>query len=138
MQEPPVPCAADLPVRVFVVEDESLVRLMLVEMLTELGHTVVAEAHKFDSAVEIAQAGDYQVAILDLNLGDGPRFELLEMVRERGKGLVIATGYGAAGLPTSHRDCIVLQKPYTEQSLAVALRLALGAASPVTGAAQRQ
>jgi CheY-like chemotaxis protein len=131
MPELPDSCAADPPVRVLVVEDESLVRLMLVEMLAELGYTVVAEAHKFDTALERARTGDYQVAILDLNLGDGPRYELLDIVRDRGKGLVVATGYGAAGMPLQYRDCIVLQKPYTQASLAHALRLALGAGSRV-------
>jgi CheY-like chemotaxis protein len=132
MTEPPVSCAADHPARVFVVEDESLVRLMLVEMLNELGHTVVAEAHRFDSAAEIAQRGDYEIAVLDLNLGDGPRYELLEMVLDRGKGLVVATGYGKVGLPAKFSDCIVLQKPYTEQSLAAALRLTREAAIHMT------
>lgn len=121
MTERSVHPTSERPIRVFVVEDQSLVRLMLVEMLTELGHTVVAEAYKFENAARYAQDGDYQVAILDLNLGDGARFELIDMVRSRGKGLLIATGYGASGLPPEHADCVVLQKPYTEEHLAEAL-----------------
>jgi CheY-like chemotaxis protein len=136
MPEPSPACAADRPARVFVVEDESLVRLMLVEMLDELGHTVVAEAHRFDPAAEIARHGDYEIAVVDLNLGDGPRYELLDMVRERGKGLVVATGYGQAGLPPRFSDCIVLQKPYTEQSLADAMRTAIGAETMSTDPGQ--
>jgi CheY-like chemotaxis protein len=37
--------------RVFLVEDEALIRLMLAEMIEELGHQIVAEAGSIESAL---------------------------------------------------------------------------------------
>ena len=39
---------------VFVVEDETMIRMMVVEMLEELGHTVAAEAAHFEQALDLA------------------------------------------------------------------------------------
>ncbi|WP_175619430.1 hypothetical protein [Bradyrhizobium sp. 2S1] len=39
----------------FVVEDETMIRMMLVEMLEELGHTVAAEAGLLEQAIELAR-----------------------------------------------------------------------------------
>src|SRR6267142_865820 len=41
--------------RVFLVEDEALIRLMLAEMIEELGHQIVAEAGSIESALPLAE-----------------------------------------------------------------------------------
>jgi CheY-like chemotaxis protein len=53
--------------RVFVVEDEVMIRIMVVDMLEELGHTVSAEAGRLDQAFQLAQSTDFDLAILDVN-----------------------------------------------------------------------
>jgi hypothetical protein len=42
--------------RVFLVEDEVMIRLMVADMLEELGHTVAAEAGHIDEAARLAQS----------------------------------------------------------------------------------
>jgi DNA-binding response OmpR family regulator len=55
----------------FLVEDEALIRMMLVDMLEELGHAVVAEAGRIEDALRLAHDPGFDIAILDINLG-GP------------------------------------------------------------------
>ena len=54
------------PASVFLVEDEALIRMMVVEMLEELGHSVAAEAGGIDEAMRLAQSADFDLAILDV------------------------------------------------------------------------
>jgi CheY-like chemotaxis protein len=51
---------------IFVVEDEALIRMMVVEMLEELGHTIAAEAGHLDKALELAGSVDFDLAVLDV------------------------------------------------------------------------
>jgi hypothetical protein len=54
---------------VLLVEDEALIRMMIADMLVELGHTVVAEAGDFRTGLTLASAAEIDVAILDVSLG---------------------------------------------------------------------
>ena len=54
--------------RVLVVEDEFLVAMLLEDMLGELGHRVIGPIADAAEALAMAQRGDMEVAILDLNL----------------------------------------------------------------------
>ncbi|WP_456836946.1 response regulator [Bradyrhizobium sp. USDA 4486] len=59
--------------RVLLVEDEALIRMMVAEMVTELGHTVAAEADDVSTALERARRDGFDVAILDMKLGSRAR-----------------------------------------------------------------
>jgi DNA-binding response OmpR family regulator len=48
-------------------EDEALIRMMVGDMLAEMGHTVI-EVGDLRTGLALAQAGDFDAAILDLNL----------------------------------------------------------------------
>lgn len=56
------------------VEDETLVRMMIAGMVEELGHTVVAEAGNIAEALKLAKTADFGIAILDINVA-GDRIE---------------------------------------------------------------
>jgi CheY-like chemotaxis protein len=56
------------PLSIFLVEDETLIRMMVAEMIEELGHTVVAEGSNLKQALSLAQTANFDVAILDINL----------------------------------------------------------------------
>lgn len=109
--------------RVFIAEDEALLRLMLCEMLAELGHEVVAEAYNLERAIKLAAEADYELAILDLNLGSGISYDVAEVVRARGKALVLSTGYGRTGSNFKYERCVVLQKPFTRDAVCRAVQL---------------
>jgi len=53
-------------VSIFLVEDEALIRMMLVQMLEELGHRVVAEAGSIHEAEPLARTSLFDLAIFDI------------------------------------------------------------------------
>jgi CheY-like chemotaxis protein len=58
--------------RVLVVEDEPMIRILLEDILGELGHTVAAEAARIEEALEATKKADFDLAILDANLNGQP------------------------------------------------------------------
>ena len=104
--------------RVLVVEDEMMVSMLIEDMLTDLGCSVVGPASRLDEAVELAKTSDLDCAVLDVNLGGQPIFPLADLLRERGKPFAFATGYGDAGIRDIDKGTPVLQKPFREGDLA--------------------
>jgi DNA-binding NarL/FixJ family response regulator len=54
---------------VLLIEDEALIRMMLVELIEEAGHSVVAEAGNVTKGAALATEAEFDLAILDINLG---------------------------------------------------------------------
>ena len=104
--------------RVLVVEDEMMVSMLIEDMLSDMGCTVVGPASRLDEATELAQAGGIDCAVLDVNLGGQPIFPVADLLRERGCPFAFATGYGDAGLRDVDKGAPVLQKPFREADLA--------------------
>jgi CheY-like chemotaxis protein len=118
--------------RVLLVEDELMIRMLLDGMLTDLGHTVAAEAGGIKEAMELAKEADFDVAILDVNLNGQPITPVVEILIRRGLPFVFATGYGARGVPEAFRTHPTLQKPFQVEALAQALEAV--AAAKLAGA----
>jgi CheY-like chemotaxis protein len=111
--------------RVLVVEDELMIRMLLQDMLLDLGHTLAGEAGRIDEALTLARHGDFDVAILDVNLNGEPITPVVDILVERGLPFVFATGYGQRGVPESHRTIPILQKPFQAEALARAIEAAV-------------
>jgi len=107
--------------RVLVVEDEVMIRMLLEGMLTDLGHTVAAEAGGLDEALALAKQGDFDIALLDVNLDGKPITPVVEVLIARGVPFVFASGYGQEGVPKPYRGSVVLQKPFQTAALAQAI-----------------
>lgn len=110
--------------RVLVVEDEVIVAMQLEDLLSDMGCHVVGPACRLEDALELAEAGPLDAAVLDVNLNGRSVCPVAERLHARGVPIVYATGYGLAGckgLPEGP----VLQKPYLPADLAVALRTVL-------------
>ena len=60
--------------RVLVVEDEGMVAMLVEDMLTDLGHTVGAMASRMRDAIDLAQNGMFDWAIVDVNFDGQPSF----------------------------------------------------------------
>ena|ERR1700733_2920518 len=110
--------------RVLLVEDEVMIRMLLEGMLTDLGHTVAAEAGTVDQALALAKQGDFDIAILDVNLDGKPITPVVEILVERGVPFVFASGYGQRGVPEAYRASPTLQKPFQAEALAKAIAAA--------------
>lgn len=107
--------------RIFVVEDEMLLALMIEDMLSDLGHRVVALATRLEPAVTLARTVDVDVAVLDINLAGAQSFPIADVLKERGIPFVFATGYGSLGLNEAHADAHTLKKPFEAKDLSAAI-----------------
>jgi len=103
--------------RILVVEDELMIRMLLEDMLGELGHTIAAAAARIDEALDVAKTADFDLAILDVNLNGEPISPVADALVARGVPFVFATGYGEQGLPTPYRDRPTLKKPFQLEGL---------------------
>ena len=121
----PAPAQSAAGKRVLVVEDELMIRMLLEGMLTDLGHTVAAEAGAIDEALSIARQAEFDVAVLDVNLNNKPITPVVEVLVERGVPFVFASGYGQRGVPEAYRQSPTLQKPFQIEALAQAIDRAL-------------
>jgi two-component system, response regulator PdtaR len=115
-------------VRILVAEDETLIRLDLVEMLDRAGHEVCAEAKDGVEAVELAREQQPDLAILDVKM---PRLDGIEAARriidERPIPIVMLTAYGQEELVSRAVEAGVfgyLVKPFRESDLVPALHTA--------------
>ncbi len=113
--------------KIFVVEDESLVAMQLEDMLFDLGCEVVGLAMRLNGAHEMIDSGvEVDVAILDVNVCGEKVYPVAERFRSAGVPIVFATGYGRSGIEEEWQACPVLQKPYTEQQIETSIGSALG------------
>jgi CheY-like chemotaxis protein len=107
--------------RVLVVEDEVMIRMLLEDMLDDLGYQVAGAAGGFDEAMALARDGDIDVAILDVNLSGNPVYPVADILTRRGVPFIFSTGYGEDGLPDAYKNCQLLQKPFQLENLQQAL-----------------
>ena len=110
---------------VFLVEDEVMIRMMVADMLEELGYRVVAEAGEIGEAMKLAQTAEFDIAILDVNVNGKVISPVAELISARKRPFIFATGYGSAGVPEQYRDRPALQKPFQIETLARAIDTAL-------------
>ncbi len=115
--------------RILVVEDELMIRMLLQDMLSDLGHTLAGEAGRIEEAMALAKQCEFDVAILDVNLNGQPISPVVEILVERGLPFVFATGYGQRGVPEPYRHTPTLQKPFQSDALARAIEAASAQAS---------
>ena len=108
--------------RVLIVEDELMIRMLLEGMLTDLGHSVAAEAGGLDEAISLAKQAEFDVAVLDVNLNGAPVTPVVEILVERGLPFIFASGYGQRGLPEGYRTAPILQKPFQADALEEAIQ----------------
>lgn len=109
-----------------VVEDEVMIRMMVVDMLEQLGYRIAAEAGDIDDAVRLANSAEFDFAILDVNVNGRLISPVAEAIEGRNRPFVFATGYGVQGLPEKFRDRPLLQKPFQMETLSKVIQGALG------------
>ncbi|MGL9622343.1 response regulator [Bradyrhizobium sp. U531] len=111
---------------VLLVEDEALIRMMIADMLTELGHRVAGQAHDLTSGLLLASEPGVDAAILDLQLGKDSSEPIAVELEKRNILFAFASGYGAGGMPQTFKDRPVLQKPFPLDELQRCMAKLLG------------
>jgi two-component sensor histidine kinase len=112
-------------IRVLIVEDAVLLALELEAGLTESGARVVGVAADLEEAMRLA-ALDFDVAILDANLGGKAVTPVACALTARGVPFIVATGYGESASAPAGFHAPVVRKPFNVDQIAEALKLALG------------
>ncbi len=107
--------------QLLVVEDEYLIRMLLEDMIADLGYEVSASVGTLADAREQAQNGTFSAAILDVNVDGHEIFPAAEILAKREVPFIFVTGYGQGGLPPSFRGRPTLQKPFQADELKNAL-----------------
>ncbi len=110
---------------VLIVEDEAMIRMMVADMLGDLGYPIAAETGDIDDAMTLARTATYDVAILDVNVNGKLISPVADIIAARPRPFVFVTGYGTQGLPQNYRDRPVLQKPFQMETLASILETVL-------------
>jgi len=87
--------------RVFVVEDEALIRMMVVDMLEELGHTIAAEAGHIDQAIKLASSAEFDLAVLDVNIEGKFITPVAATIKARGLPIIFALAMDRLGCRTN-------------------------------------
>ncbi|EJW12193.1 putative response regulator receiver protein [Rhodovulum sp. PH10] len=116
---------------ILVVEDEIMIRMLLEDMLGDLGYTIAGAVGRIDDAMKLAETGEFDIAILDVNLNGQTVGPVAEIIEGRGLPFVFATGYGERGLPEKFAGRPTLQKPFQQENLSKILSQAFaGAGTP--------
>jgi two-component system, response regulator PdtaR len=115
--------------RIIIADDESLIRMDLREMLTNLGYLVVGEVADGRSAVNQARELRPDIIIMDIKMPDMDGIEAAQtLTEERIAPVVLLSAYSQRDLVQRAREAGVvayLIKPYREEELAPAIEVAL-------------
>ncbi|WP_020180041.1 response regulator [Methylopila sp. M107] len=97
--------------RVLVVEDDFLLALDVSQMLEVAGATVIGPTSTVKAGLAELEREAPDIAVLDINLGDGTSFPLVDVLQERGLPVILATGYDLSAIPDRYRALPCCQKP---------------------------
>jgi response regulator NasT len=115
--------------RVVVAEDEALIRLDLVEMLTEAGYEVVGQAGDGEAAIEITEKEKPDLVVMDVKMPKLDGISAAERIaNQRIAPVVILTAFSQRDLVERARDAgamAYLTKPFTIEDLVPAIELAV-------------
>jgi len=115
--------------RVVVAEDEALIRLDLVEMLTEAGYEVVGQAGDGEAAISITEKEKPDLVVMDVKMPKLDGISAAERIaNQRIAPVVILTAFSQRDLVERARDAgamAYLTKPFTIDDLMPAIELAV-------------
>ena len=114
-------------IRILVAEDETIIRLDLVEMLTESGYEVVAQAENGAVAIELAKKFKPDLAILDVKMPEMDGITAAEQSITLAPVLML-TAFSQRELVERARDAGVMAyvvKPFSISDLVPAIEIAI-------------
>ena len=111
---------------ILIVEDEPLIAMMLEDFLETLGHSIAASCDNLSDAMKHAADGEFDVAILDVNLKGESVWPVAHQLKARGVPFIIASGGHVEPPPSEFATAPMLEKPYTIDRITPALEEAVG------------
>jgi response regulator NasT len=118
------------PIKVLIAEDDENARSLITDLLTTLGHTIVAEVSTGREAFERAKDVAPDVVLLDVHMPDGSGIEAAELITQSIPGVAVVLFSGDQTLTLTDRDVTAtaaiafLPKPAPPRVLDSTIRLA--------------
>lgn len=123
-------------IRVIVADDESIIRMDLREMLTNLGYLVVGEVGDGRSAVNLSRELRPDIVIMDIKMPDMDGIEAAKILtEEKIAPVLLLTAFSQQDLIERAREAGVagyIVKPFRESDLAPAIEVALARFAELT------
>jgi light-regulated signal transduction histidine kinase (bacteriophytochrome)/CheY-like chemotaxis protein len=120
-------------VNILLVEDQMLIAMEVEAVLSDHGIDKVTTCASASEALKQLASFRPDVAVLDVNLGDGTSFPVAEELSKLGIPFLFATGYGDRSIiPQQYADIPWVRKPYDVEALLseVSQLLAVSAGKP--------
>src|SRR5689334_1488669 len=92
--------------RVLYLEDNALIAMNFVAMLEEEG-AIVDDHAAVETALNALREGDYDIALLDVDIHGTMSFPVAEAALAKDLALVFVTGYGDESMPAAWREHIL-------------------------------
>jgi DNA-binding response OmpR family regulator len=112
----------DTPRSILIVEDESLITMMLEDFLDSLGYAVAGTAETVGEAIAQIDRGGFDLAILDVHLRGGEScWPAADALADRGIPFLLSTGGHTEDPPARHAGAPTLAKPFTLAGIEAAI-----------------
>jgi CheY-like chemotaxis protein len=98
---------------ILIVEDESLIAMMLEDFIDTLGHSVAGTEDTVEGALAQAEGGAFDLVILDVHLHGRSCWPVADALADRDIPFILATGGHTEAPPERHASAPVLSKPFT-------------------------
>lgn len=111
--------------KILIVENEFLLAQEISEVVGDLGGAVLGPVRDAPAALNIVAESRPHAAVVDINLGDGPAFDVADQLDQQHVPIVFVTGYDQDIAPRRYRRALWLIKPYRLFQLEEALHAAV-------------
>ena len=115
--KPALPLQLETGNRLLLVEDEILVAMMMRDILTDLGFTVVGPFSRLSEAMVAAVHESIDAGIIDINLGGEFVYPVADVLAARKLPFVFVTGYGVESIDGRFAHVPIVKKPVQRQAL---------------------
>jgi DNA-binding response OmpR family regulator len=108
---------------VLVAEDDLIQCDGIAGWLAASGAVVVGPAHTLSEAQQLVAADWANIAVVDIDLGDGASFDLAENLQAKSLPFIFATAFQCRKVPPKFEHVRCLEKPFTQHALVRSLVL---------------
>src|SRR5262249_60310876 len=115
--KPTLPVQLETGNRLLLVEDEILVAMMMRDILTDLGFSVIGPFSRLSEAMVAAVHEDIDAGIIDINLGGEFVYPVADVLTARKLPFVFVTGYGVESIDGRFAHVPIIKKPVQRQAL---------------------
>lgn len=112
--------------RILIIEDETLISMMLEDFIEILGYELSDTAETLESGLAAVETSEFDVAVLDINLRDRKAsWPIADALDEKRIPFFFTSGADLEKPPERHQNRLFLAKPFTLHGVDDALKRAL-------------